>query len=276
MPASANRYAYGLGNPLRYADPTGHTAAALVNWAADNPGETAQLVVSFALPWAWGATAVVSGIVGYDVWSGRALSDGERLAYGALGAVAIVASVHLPSALEADVARLGQGASRLERAAGEARLGGALREGGAAARVGGEANAAAGAIGGEVRGAKFADYMGAVEKLDVSTAPGRAVFYSGKGTRAVAEELAIREGRTTIEMTAGGRWLESQQLFGPRSPLTTEQATAVWSRLSERFAEQASGTVIAMVRNPRPGAIFEVEWQALLRNPSVKNVISGF
>jgi RHS repeat-associated protein len=116
VPASANRYAYGLGNPLRYADPSGHTASAIVNWAVSNPGEAAQFVVAFAFARFWGATAVVSGIVGFDVWTGRTLSDGERLAYAALG--------NLPTGLEADVGRLGEGASRIEGVAGEARLSG--------------------------------------------------------------------------------------------------------------------------------------------------------
>ena len=88
--------------------------------------------------------------------------------------------------------------------------------------------------------------------------------------------MALREGRLTIGMTPGGQWL-SRQIDGPNSPLTIEQATAVWERLSERFAEQASGSVVAFVRNPRPNGIFlNTELPALLRNRSLVNILSGF
>lgn len=40
--------------------------------------------------------------------------------------------------------------------------------------------------------------------LDVSTAKNGAVFYSGPGNRALAEDFAVANGRTTLEMTPGG------------------------------------------------------------------------
>ncbi|WP_139943002.1 hypothetical protein [Fulvimonas soli] len=112
--------------------------------------------------------------------------------------------------------------------------------------------------------------------LDVSTAENGAVFYSGPGNRALAEEFAYVNGRTTLEMTPGGQWLDSQGLFGPSSPLTPGQATTVWSTLSERFAASASGNAVGFVQGARAGSIFNtVEYPTLLGNQAIKNVITG-
>lgn len=48
--------------------------------------------------------------------------------------------------------------------------------------------------------------MDLVEELHVSTAPDMATFYSGQGNRALAEEFASANGKTTLEMTTGGGW----------------------------------------------------------------------
>jgi Flp pilus assembly pilin Flp len=120
-----------------------------------------------------------------------------------------------------------------------------------------------------------AGYMRRVETLDVGTPRNGAVFYSGRGQRLLAEEFAATNGRSTLEMTPGGRWLDERGLFGPNSPLTQEQATAVWSRLSERFAQEASGNAVGFVQGARPQGIFnKVEFPALLKNPNIKNVIT--
>lgn len=126
-------------------------------------------------------------------------------------------------------------------------------------------------------GGTFANYMRQVETLDVSTARNGAVFYSGPGNRALAEEFAITNGKTTLEMTSGGAWLDQQQLFNTaRSGLTTEQAAQVWSRLSGRFAEGASGNAVGFVNGARAGGIFNtVEYPTLLNNRNVVNVITG-
>jgi hypothetical protein len=47
----------------------------------------------------------------------------------------------------------------------------------------------------------FAQYMQTVQTLDVSSAKNSAVFYSGSGNRALAENFATSNGRTTLEMT---------------------------------------------------------------------------
>lgn len=122
----------------------------------------------------------------------------------------------------------------------------------------------------------FANYMRQAQTLDVATAESSAVFYSGQGNRALAEQFATANGRTTLEMTSGGRWLDQQQLFGPNSPLTRDQAVQVWSTLSQRFATGASGNAVGFVNGARGGSIFNtVKYPALLNNRNVVNVIIG-
>jgi hypothetical protein len=122
----------------------------------------------------------------------------------------------------------------------------------------------------------YSFYTQQAQTLNVSTAPSTAVFYSGPGNRALAEEFATTNGSTTLEMTPGGSWLDQQTLFGPNSPLTPEQALNVWSTLSQRYAASASGNVVGFVQGARPTGIFNtVEYPALLNNPSVTNVITN-
>jgi hypothetical protein len=103
------------------------------------------------------------------------------------------------------------------------------------------------------------------------------VFYSGTGNRALAEQFAIANGKTTLEMTPGGGWLDQQQLFNPAtSPLSSDQAAQVWSQLSQRYAAGASGTAVGFVNGANAGSIFNtVEFPALLNNKSINNIITG-
>lgn len=58
--------------------------------------------------------------------------------------------------------------------------------------------------------------------------------------------------------------------------MTTPEAIQVWSRLSERFASETSGTAYGFVTRMRSGSIFgTVEYPALLANPKIENVITG-
>jgi RHS repeat-associated protein len=123
----------------------------------------------------------------------------------------------------------------------------------------------------------FEYYMNQAKTLDVSTSQNGAVFYSGTGNRALAEQFAIANGKTTLEMTPGGGWLDQQQLFNPAtSPLSSDQAAQVWSQLSQRYAAGASGTAVGFVNGANAGSIFNtVEFPALLNNKSINNIITG-
>src|SRR3990167_9758181 len=112
----------------------------------------------------------------------------------------------------------------------------------------------------------------AVEKvpfLDISTHADEATFWSGKGNRQLAESFADLLVKRTIEMTSGGKYLESLNLF---TKFSYEQARVPWERLSERFARNASGEVYAFVTGSTPGSVFRtVELPALIENPDVTN-----
>jgi len=122
---------------------------------------------------------------------------------------------------------------------------------------------------------EYSYYMDLVEKLDVSTSPNTATFYSGPGNRDLAEKFAIENGKTTLELTPGGKYLDDLKLFEEGSPLTKKQAAAVWSRLSQRYAEGASGNVYAFIKGSKPDSIFNsIEYPALKRNPAVTQVFT--
>lgn len=113
-------------------------------------------------------------------------------------------------------------------------------------------------------------YLDLAEKLDVMTAISKSVFYSGPGNRKLAEQFAVAEEKTTLEMTPGGKFLDDLKLFDQGSPLQPEQAMRVWSRLSRRYAEQAAGDVFCFVVGARPTGVFTtVELPELKKNRKV-------
>ena len=72
-------------------------------------------------------------------------------------------------------------------------------------------------------------------------------------------------------MTQGGQYLDSLNLF---KKYPYQQAVIPWSRLSENFARDASGSVSAFVQGARPTSIFTtVEQPILLSNPNVTEIL---
>ena len=123
----------------------------------------------------------------------------------------------------------------------------------------------------------FDDYMDLVETLDVSTSANTAIFYSGPGNRALAEKFANLNNKTTLEMTPGGAYLDNLNLFLENSPLTPEEATNVWARLSARYAQGANGNTYGFVNGSRPDSIFNtVEYPELINNSEVTNIFTEF
>jgi uncharacterized Zn-binding protein involved in type VI secretion len=109
----------------------------------------------------------------------------------------------------------------------------------------------------------------AVETLDVNSPANKAVFYSGVPRDAVAANAGSR-GLTTIETLPDGKWLNDLKLFD-KNALGPDSAYQVWDRMSERYAEGASGEVHFIVDNPSPRSTFlRKELPALKRNPNVK------
>lgn len=102
----------------------------------------------------------------------------------------------------------------------------------------------------------YSSLLEKAKKVDVWTSAHQAVFYSGEGNRALAESFAKLNGKTTLEMTLGGKYFESLKLFDSGSPVTEDQALEIWKILSERYAKGASGNVYGFIKGARPGGIF--------------------
>jgi len=111
----------------------------------------------------------------------------------------------------------------------------------------------------------FTRVMRKVETVDVLTPPDKAVFYSGPGNQAKAFEFKMNHSKLTIENTPGGRWLGKQDMYN-RLPMS--QADIAWGRLSERYAQEASGEVNCFVSGARRDRIFFIKELPALENNS--------
>jgi len=93
-----------------------------------------------------------------------------------------------------------------------------------------------------------------VDLVDVFTAPGTAVFYSGGNSGEAARQFARESGRFTIDMTPGGSWLNQygdlRNIFDPKT------SDSIWKNISRRFAQNASGEVFVFLDNPRKDSVW--------------------
>ena len=128
---------------------------------------------------------------------------------------------------------------------------------------------------------QFSSYQNLAEKLDVSSSGKAAIFYSGGPSARGAAESYVNGSsltRTTLEMTQGGKFLESKGLFNS-GLITKTQASTIWDRVSERFAEQASGSVRVFMTEKgleNSQSIFQrTELPALLKNSNVDGIIGS-
>ncbi|MCD9583286.1 hypothetical protein ACE1MK_13275 [Tenacibaculum maritimum] len=117
----------------------------------------------------------------------------------------------------------------------------------------------------------------AQSSLDFSTATDGAVFWSGQNM-STAQQWASANGKTTLEQTTGGKYLNNLDLFNPKNGLTGNQAAEVWDIASKKFADGASGDVnVFSTGAKRFGPFGERTWwriekKALLKNSSIKNI----
>jgi hypothetical protein len=106
--------------------------------------------------------------------------------------------------------------------------------------------------------------------LNINTEADASTFWSGKGNKILAENYAAYMDKTTLEMTPGGQYLESLNLF---KAYPYKQAIKPWEILSARFANNASGEVFAFVEGAAPTSVFNrIEHPALLANPNVTKI----
>ncbi len=118
-----------------------------------------------------------------------------------------------------------------------------------------------------------------VQSADFSTPKDCAVFWTGYrlGNQATAKKWAAENGKFTIDMTPGGKWLNSLDLYGKNSPVTIEQADAIWRVASIKFAWGASGKVSAFTRGTsynKDTMFYGIELPILRSNPNVDPTIT--
>ena len=70
-------------------------------------------------------------------------------------------------------------------------------------------------------------------------------------------------------MTSGGRWLNELDLFGLASPFSQIEARQIWSNVSTRMIQQASGQVRSLVGAVNPSSVYRVEQSELLMNNKI-------
>jgi len=99
----------------------------------------------------------------------------------------------------------------------------------------------------------FATTMRQVESLDFTAGANKAVFYSGPGNRARALAFADRTGATPIDLTPGGQYLNSLNLY---DKLPAAQADAIWAKASQLYASGASGQINLFVHGARSDRVF--------------------
>jgi len=94
------------------------------------------------------------------------------------------------------------------------------------------------------------DLLRQVRRADFSTPRNGAVFWTGfhEGNQSAAMGWAEANGKFTIEMTQGGKWLNDLNLFGPGSPISSAEADMIWREASKMFAGGASGYATAFTR----------------------------
>ncbi|NJL32456.1 MAG: hypothetical protein HC898_13030 [Phycisphaerales bacterium] len=109
-----------------------------------------------------------------------------------------------------------------------------------------------------------------IPRLNVNTLNDSALLYSGRSgditARSLAEAYAKLTGKTTLEMTPGGRMLDGLYLY-ERPAFTDVQADAIWKSISARYANAIRGDAEAILINPSPTSIYLTTERVILTDP---------
>ena len=113
-----------------------------------------------------------------------------------------------------------------------------------------------------------------IATMDVSSPHDGAVFFSGPKAKRKAKKLARQsdgEMMTVIDTPALTEFVKNQRhYFGKDAKMSLQEGYLVGDWISERFSEQATGTVRVYLDGVKPHGTFNrAEVPALLDNPNV-------
>jgi hypothetical protein len=122
--------------------------------------------------------------------------------------------------------------------------------------------------------AYFQNLLDILDEADFTTGRDKAVFWTGYklGNQTKAMAWASENGKMTIEMTPGGKWLQSLDVYGTNSILSESQADRLWQIASKKFASAASGKVTVFSSGTFKNAesvFYGLELPLLKNNPKV-------
>lgn len=127
-------------------------------------------------------------------------------------------------------------------------------------------------------GSTFQRILSDIRSADFSAPRNGSVFWTGfrEGNQARAMTWAASRGKVTIEMTPGGKMLESLNLYGPNSIVSVAEADHLWRAASAKFARSASGQVTAFTSGAafdRAKVFYGLELPKLMANPQVNRSV---
>ncbi|MEI5990482.1 hypothetical protein A5881_001975 [Enterococcus termitis] len=267
----------------------------------------------FALGAALGGYEMLNAAVGKDLLSGRELGTGERWFRAGTGALGVFGGVKGLSSFSNNI-KMVKGASstkmehvvKMMQNSSRSNYKGIMSQAKALQAADSITNLSnkLDAIKDPRKKAEF--LLEQSNKLDVSTGKNKSIFYAGRtqyydnATKEIkyvtaretaekyADELLKNKGVTklTLERTPGGKWMDDLKLFEQLSDgsynyskygLTDQEASQIWSNLSSRYADGASGSVTAFTKNVpdsiKPKTIFwSTELPQLRSNPNVSHI----